>query len=63
MRAFDQNRDNLFTGWRSARIAQYARDRVSLYQQPHPVFNDGERELLREAWGFVVRKKGGRAKK
>ena len=56
-RAFDQNRDNLFDGWTSARIAQYARDRVSLYQKQHPVFNDGERDLLREAWGFVVRKK------
>lgn len=46
----------LFEGWSDARLAAYAKKRIAHYQRPGGPFTPGEKALLREAWGYGLRR-------
>ncbi len=50
--------EHQFTGWSNARIRRHARERIAHYSKPVATHTDGERALLVDAWGYVLRRLG-----
>lgn len=62
-RTTNQHLDNQFDGWSRRRLAEHAREQIRIYSEASDYLSDTRRALLRDAWGHVLSKKAGRAKK
>jgi len=58
MRPYPRVDEHQFTGWSDARIRRHARERIAHHSQPGGPFTSGERALLVDAWGYVLRRLG-----
>lgn len=59
--------EHLFTGWSRTELRSYAKGMVEHYGIQRPPWNDSQRALLRDAWGYCAqrlsaRRIGGKAK-
>lgn len=60
IRPYPRVDEHQFAGWSDDQIRRHAQRRIAHHSHPGGPFTDGERALLVDAWGYVLRRLSGK---